>query len=118
MLNCPDKHKFKIKEFKKKYNNNIDFIEYANNEDAIRIQFESTILLKFNAFEQRKGHFGKLYEYAFSGKKVLAIDKKTGFNHKQIFLMTDHLSIISMLKNKSLLKFYHFIKNGKITNLY
>ena len=86
LLNCPNFHRNKIQSFKRKFKENILIIDYLNNTDAIKIQFESTILLKFNSFEQKKGHFGKkLYEYAFSGKKVLAIDKIKGFNHKLDF---------------------------------
>lgn len=86
LLNCPTFHKNKIESFKRKFKENTLIIDYLNNTDAIKIQFESSILLKFNSFEQKKGHFGKkLYEYAFSGKKVLAIDKKEGFNHELDF---------------------------------
>ena len=80
MLNCPAEHFNRIKKFADLYENNIYFIDYVDNKNAVKIQLESSLLLKFNAFEQKKGHFGKkLYEYAFSGKKVLAIDRCKGF---------------------------------------
>jgi hypothetical protein len=85
-LNCPKFHKKKIKSFEQKFKDNVLIIDYLSNKEAINIQFESSILLKFNSFEQKKGHFGKkLYEYAFSGKKVLAIDKTKGFNNELDF---------------------------------
>ena len=86
LLNCPNFHKRKIESFEQKFKDNILLIDYLSNKEAISIQFESSILLKFNSFEQKKGHFGKkLYEYAFSGKKVLAIDKTKGFNNELDF---------------------------------
>ena len=121
MINCPIRQKAVLENFKSNHEKSIVFIDYVNNDDAIKIQFESTVLLKFNSFEQKKGHFGKkLYEYAFSGKKVIAVDTKEGFQHQMEFFddkpfIYNNFSSSQIIMNIS--AFYETWKNnGSLSN--
>ncbi len=81
-LNMPKEHETHIEKFKKKFPLNISLVEYLENKRVLGIQKNASLLLKFNAFEQHEGHFGKkMYEYAFSGRKVLSINFKSTFKN-------------------------------------
>lgn len=82
LANVPLDIKNQILVFKTKFENNIQLINYIDNETSLKLQCSSDLLLKFNAFEQKPGHFGrKMYEYAISGRKVVAINKQPNFNN-------------------------------------
>lgn len=86
LITCPYKKKKVLLHFQKTFPKNVFFIDYVDNSISIEIQKRSTVLLKFNAFEQREGHFGKkMYEYAVSGKKVISINFEPNFNNRTGF---------------------------------
>ncbi|MFM7661691.1 MAG: glycosyltransferase, partial [Bacteroidota bacterium] len=107
-----------LNQFQKELAQHILLTGYLDNELVKLIQKESTILLKFNAFEQREGHFGKkLYEYAFSGRKVISINYDSKFNNRINFFdnkpfiydCNDTHSVELLLEN-----FYQSWEKGKV----
>jgi hypothetical protein len=65
---------------------NIYLQDYIENSLVRSLQKNADLLLKFNAFEQHEGHFGKkMYEYALSGRKVISINHKPTFKNKLNF---------------------------------
>jgi hypothetical protein len=82
LISCPNWHKKLLLDFQEKLPENIQFIDYVKNSEAKFLQTQASVLLKFNAFEQHEGHFGKkLYEYAYSGKKVISINFSSSFKN-------------------------------------
>lgn len=116
LANIPVELKNQIFVFKKKFESNIQLIDYIDNETSLKLQCSSDLLLKFNAFEQKPGHFGrKMYEYAISGKKVIAINKFSNFNNHLDFF--DDYDFIYSCNNggditRELEKFYKIWLNG------
>ncbi len=86
LITCPNNKKKVLLQFQKTFPKNVFFIDYVENSISTEIQKRATILLKFNAFEQSEGHFGKkMYEYAGAGKKVISINFKSDFKNKTGF---------------------------------
>lgn len=79
-INCPAFAAEVINKFLVEFPNSIKLHDYLPNEICRSLQFYAQLLIKFNAFEQKDGHFGKkMYEYAMSGNKVLSINKEPNF---------------------------------------
>lgn len=86
LIICPPRFKLIFNQFEQSHPNRIEFIDHLPNEEAINEQLNATMLLKFNAFEQLKNHFGKkLYEYAASGKQVISINSQPHFKNDNCF---------------------------------
>lgn len=80
LTNCPDFVRKELTQLKNDFPDNFVFYNYLENSICRSIQNLSNLLLKFNAFEQKEGHFGKkMYEYAMSKRKVLSINKDASF---------------------------------------
>jgi glycosyltransferase involved in cell wall biosynthesis len=118
LISCTSNKKDELLALKKEFPNNVFFIDYLENSVCLDLQKESTILLKFNLFEQKKGHFGKkLYEYAIAGKKVICINKEPNFKNETGFF-DDKPFMYSCNNEKEtfekMLTFYQFWVEGKI----
>jgi glycosyltransferase involved in cell wall biosynthesis len=86
ILTIPDFHMQHLKKFQNLFPENIYLQDYIENSLVRSLQKNADLLLKFNAFEQHEGHFGKkMYEYALSGRKVISINHKPTFKNKLNF---------------------------------
>lgn len=116
ILNCPSPLRKAINSFQRKYPEAVFSYDYVTHNESIALQKASTILLKFNAINQKEHHFGKkLYEYAASGRPVISVDSYEGMFHEnsffgdrafQYFLYTE-IEILDLLK-----EFYERWSNG------
>jgi hypothetical protein len=116
ILSSPDFQKKRLIEFQNTYPEFISLLDYTENSLSRSIQRKADLLIKFNAFEQHEGHFGKkMYEYALSGKKVISINHKPTFKNNLnffddkpfIYYCNDRQEIYSKLK-----EFYNYWKDG------
>lgn len=121
MLNCPSHLRNAINSFQRKHPESVITYDYVKHDESVALQKASTVLLKFNAINQKEHHFGKkLYEYAASGKPVISVNSYEIMSHEscffddrdfQYFVYTEN-EILDLLK-----EFYKRWSNGvKLNN--